>query len=107
MVRSGTALVMVWVCDELLPHKSVAVYFRAMLKQPVQEPAVCTSLLVMVNVPPQLSVATTAPLFAAGTAAKLLTVTFAGMLVITGAVWSLTVMVCVALDALPHASVAI
>ncbi len=57
--------------------------------------------------PPQLSVATTAALLAAGTAEAQLTVTFAGMLVITGAVWSLTVIVCICEDVLPHASVAV
>jgi hypothetical protein len=59
-----------------------------MLKRLAQEPAVITSADVMVTVPPQASVATTAPVFAAGTAEAQLTVTSAGMLVITGAVLS-------------------
>ena len=77
-----------------------------MLKRLAQEPAVITSVLDIDTVPPQLSVATTAALLA-GISPAQLTVVFAGMLVITGAVWSLTVMVCVCEDALPHASVAV
>ncbi len=71
------------------------------------EPSVLTSLLVTVTVPPQLSVAATAPVFGAGTSEAQLTVVFAGMLVITGAAWSFTVMVCVFDEALPHTSVAV
>ncbi len=77
-----------------------------MLERLAHEPAVITSALVIVTVPPQLSVATTAALLA-GISPAQLTVVFAGMLVITGAVWSLTVMVCICEDAFPHTSVAV
>src|SRR5258708_37618524 len=53
-------------------------------------PGVVWSLCVMTTVPPQPSVATTAPSFGAGTALAHLTVTLAGMLVMTGAVVSVT-----------------
>ncbi len=61
----------------------------------------------MVSVPPQLSVATTAASSNAGTAEAQLTVVLPGMLVITGAVISFTVMVCVCDDELPQTSVAV
>src|ERR1044072_9156200 len=99
--------VMVCVLDELLPHASVAVYVRAMLKRLSQLPAVLTSLWVIVTGPAQLSVATTALSSAAGAALAQLTVISAGILAITGAVWSFTVMVWVFVDVLPHASVAV
>ncbi len=78
-----------------------------MLKRLAQLPSVLTSLLVTVTVPPQLSVATTAVVLAAGTSPAQLTVVFAGMLVILGSVLSSTVMVCVCVEALPHSSVAV
>ena len=56
------------------------------MKRLAHDPAVTTSFDVTVTVPPQLSVATTAALSFAGTADAQLTVVFAGMLVITGAV---------------------
>ncbi len=65
-----------------------------MLYRLAQEPAVTTSACVMVTVPPQLSVATTAASFATGTAEAQLTVVLAGMLVIAGGVISFTVIVC-------------
>ena len=77
------------------------------MKRLAHVPGVTTSLDVTVIVPPQLSVATTAPVLAAGTAEAQLTVVFAGMLVITGAVLSSTVIVCVCDELLPHASVAV
>ena len=70
-------------------------------------PGVTISADVTVTIPPQLSVDTTAPLFAAGTSLTQLTVVFAGMLVITGAVISFTVIVCVDVEKLPHTSVAV
>ena len=65
---------------------SMTVYVRAMLKRLTQLPGVITSADVTVNVPLQLSVATTAPVLGAGTAEAQLTVTFGGMLVMTGGV---------------------
>ncbi len=59
------------------------------------EPSVLTSLLVTVTVPPQLSVAATDAVLAAGKSPAQLTVVLAGMLVIAGGVISFTVMVCV------------
>ena len=64
----------------------MTVYVRAMLKRLTQLPGVITSADVTVNVPPQLSVATTAPVLGAGTAEAQLTVIFGGMLVMTGGV---------------------
>ena len=55
---------------------------------------------------PQLSVAVTAPVSAAGIAPRLCTVTFIGQ-VMTGGVVSCTVIVCVQVDMLPQASVAL
>jgi hypothetical protein len=57
-----------------------------MLNRLTQLPAVITSDEVTVKIPPQLSVATTDAVLAAGTADPQLTVTFDGMLVITGGV---------------------
>ena len=61
----------------------------------------------MTGLPPQLSVAMTAPMLVAGTSPTQLTVTLAGMELMTGAVWSLTVMVWLWLLALPQASMAV
>jgi hypothetical protein len=57
-----------------------------MLNRFTQLPAVITSAEVTVNEPAQLSVAITDAVLAAGTADAQLTVTFDGMLVITGGV---------------------
>src|SRR5678815_4758632 len=62
---------------------------------------------VMVTVPVQLSVATTAPSFGSGTSLTQETVVLAGMLVITGAVWSSTVIVWVMSLFLTHTAVAV
>ena len=70
-------------------------YVLAIVKRLAHDPGVTTSADVIVTVPPQLSVATTAAVLAKGTSPAQLTVVLAGMLVITGAVSSLTVMVCV------------
>src|SRR5436309_1996590 len=72
-----------------------------------QVPGVVWSLWVMTGAPPQLSVATTAVSSAAGTTPAHWTVTSAGMLVMTGALVSLTVMVWMRLLLLPQASVAV
>jgi hypothetical protein len=72
-----------------------------------QLPGVVTSAKVTVNVPAQLSVATTAETLPTGTSEAQETVTLAGIEVITGAVWSSTVMVCVWVDAFPHTSVTV
>src|ERR1041384_5694153 len=104
-VRSST--VIVWVALLALPHASVAVEVRAMVKRLAQLPGVVTSACVPVSGPAQLSVATTAPSLAGGTSAAQSTVVLAGMLVIVGAVRSSTVIVWGALLALPHASVAV
>src|SRR5689334_353787 len=61
----------------------------------------------MTGLPPQASVATTLASLGAGTALGQLTVTSAGMLLITGAVSSSTVIVWTRLLLLPHASVAV
>ena len=61
---------------------------------------------VTVTAPPQLSDAVTEPMFGAGTSEKHWTPTAAGQ-VIDGGVVSLTVIVCVQVRVLPHASVAL
>ena len=60
----------------------------------------------MVTVPAQLSVAVTKEVLGAGTAEAQLTVTGGGQ-VITGGVWSLTVIICVQVLLFPHTSVAL
>lgn len=59
-----------------------------------------------VTTPPQLSVAITLAVLGAGTAEAQLTVTGAGQ-VITGGVWSFTVITCVHSVKLPQTSVAL
>jgi hypothetical protein len=68
---------------------------------------VVTSATVTVTVPAQLSVALTDAIDAAGTSAAQLTVNAAGVPVMTGAVWSSTVIVCTWLLELPHTSVTV
>ena len=70
-----------------------------------QLPGVITSACVMVIVPVQLSVAMTEASSKAGTDEEQLTVTLEGTEVMTGAVWSLTVIVWVDVVELPHTSV--
>jgi hypothetical protein len=65
------------------------------------------SATVTVTVPPQLSVAFTAVILDCGTAEAQLTVKFCGVPVMTGGVWSFTVMVCDDVELLPHTSVAV
>jgi hypothetical protein len=71
-VWSLTVMVCVWL--DALPQTSVAVYVRATEKRLAQLPGVVTSEEVIVTVPVQLSVATTAAILAAGTLAAHLTV---------------------------------
>src|SRR5439155_1409475 len=84
----------------------VAVSVRLTTNLLMQAPALVRSLWVMTGMPPQLSVATTALWSAGGTALAQETVTSVGMLLITGALVSLTEMVCVRLLQLPQLSVA-
>src|ERR1043165_2123419 len=99
--------VIVWIWLLLLPQASVAMYERLITNLFAQVPAVVWSLELITGVPPQLSVAITAAVLAAGTALAHWTVTSAGMLVITGGLVSLTVMVWTWLLLLPQASVAV
>src|SRR5436190_8305523 len=78
-----------------------------MTKLLAQVPVMVWSLWVITGAPPQLSVALTAPSLPAGTALAHWTVTSLGIAVMTGAVVSFTVMVCVWLLALPQGSVAV
>src|SRR3989454_5100045 len=83
LVMTGAVLsltVMVWVRLLLLPQASVAVYVRLTTNLLTQAPGMVWSLCVMAGVPPQLSVAMTAPSLGAGTALAHWTVTSAGML---------------------------
>ena len=87
------------------PPVSVAVRVTRVVPRPVKvEPGAGVCVIVTQQ---QLSVATTAPWLAAGRALAHWTVTSAGMLVMTGAVLSLTVMVWVWLLLLPQTSVAV
>ena len=70
-------------------------------------PKVLTSLTVIVTIPEQLSVADTAAVEAAGTSLAQLTLSAGGVPVITGAVISRIVIVCVAEVAFPQASVTV
>src|SRR3974390_1038731 len=99
--------VMVCTALLLLPQASVAGWVRLSTNLLAQVPGVVRSLWETTGVPPQLSVATTAASLGTGTALVHWTVTSAGILVMTGAVLSLTVMVCTALLLLPQASVAV
>src|SRR5258707_9298164 len=71
-VSSSTVIVWVWLL--WLPQASVAVDRKATRKNSMHPPAADTSFCVMTGVPPQLSVATTAPSSAAGTPLAQLTV---------------------------------
>ena len=102
-----SSTVIVWVEVLELPHTSVAVQVRVTVKRFAQLPAVITSATPTVTTPAQLSVADTEPVEATGTSDAQLTVVFDGVPVITGAVWSLTVIVWVAVEKLPHTSVAV
>src|SRR5687768_2605398 len=85
---SRTCMVCVHV-DEL-PHTSVAIYVRVIRKLFAHTKFVVTSAAtVTATAPAQLSAATTNPIFAAGTSAAHVTVTFAGH-VIVGATLSRT-----------------
>jgi hypothetical protein len=68
---------------------------------------VITSATVTVTVPPQLSVALTLPILDCGTAEEQLTVVFGGVPVITGGVWSFTVITCDEVELFPQTSVAV
>jgi hypothetical protein len=98
--------VMIWLQLELLPQLSVAVQVRVMTWLPAQLPAAVTSLWVMEATPLQSSVAVAVPVLAASVEAVQSIVLLAGQ-VIVGACVSVTVMVCVQLEALPQLSVAV
>ena len=76
------------ICEDVdeLPQTSVAVQVLVTTNLLAQLPAAITSATVIVTVPAQLSVALTEVINAAGTSAAQLTVTAAGVPVITGAV---------------------
>jgi hypothetical protein len=69
-------------------------------------PLITSLMKLIVTAPAQLSVAVTSAVFGAGTAEAQLTVIGAGQ-VITGGVWSFTVIICVHSEKLPHTSVAL
>jgi hypothetical protein len=86
-----------------LPHASVARYVRVIV---ITQPFVCAlSPTCVLDTTPQLSEADTAFVSAAGTSATHCTVTGEGH-VMLGGIESWTVMVCVQVVELPHASVA-
>jgi hypothetical protein len=94
------------VCEAVdeLPHESVAVQVLVTEYEPAHEPLVVTSAEVNVKAEPQASVAVaTANTGVAGQSI----VEFAGKAAITGAVLSCTLIVCEAVDELPHESVAV
>jgi hypothetical protein len=94
------------VCDavDAFPHASVAVHVRVTLYSPVQSPTVVTSAKVKVKALPHASVAVATA--NTGVAGQFIVVA-AGKAAITGAVISCTFIVCDAVDAFPHASVAV
>ena len=99
--------VMTWVQVLLFPHTSVALYVLVIVYLLAQVWLLITSpIWVIVTVPAQLSVAVTKEVLGAGTAEAQLTVTGAGQ-VITGGVWSFTVIICVHSVKFPHTSVAL
>jgi putative heme iron utilization protein len=93
------------VCEAVdeLPHESVAVQVLVTEYEPAHEPLVVTSAEVNVKAEPQASVAVTANTGVAGQSI----VEFVGKAAITGAVLSCTLIVCEAVDELPHESVAV
>jgi hypothetical protein len=96
--------VIVWVQLELLPQRSVAVQRRAIVWLPPQ-PFVTESTKVIVA-ELQVSVAVATPVALVVVTAGYSSVTLGGQ-VMTGAVMSRTVIVCVPLDELLHGSVAV
>ena len=101
-------MVMVCVQLTLLLHESLAVYVRLTVNLPGQLPGVIVSgPCVTVTGPPQLSLATTPASFGGGICEAQDTVTSAGHWVITGALVSLTVIICVQLELLLHESFAV
>ena len=101
-VLSCTAIV----CDAVatFPHPSVAVHVRITVYDPAQVPCVVTSCEVSVKAEPQASIAVA--IAKAGTAGHEI-VEGAGRAAITGAVTSVTLIVCESVEALPQASVAV
>ena len=94
------------VCEAvaLFPHPSVAVHVRFTLYDPAHAPGVVTFAKVNVNVLPHPSVAVAVA--KTGVEGQFM-VLGAGNDAITGAVTSCTLIVCDAVDELPHASVAV
>jgi hypothetical protein len=88
---------------EALPQASVAVHVRVTEYSCGHEPGVVASELVMTGIPPQLSVAVA--LSKVGVAGHSIGDVTVGQ-VMTGAVWSFTVMVCEQVDSLSQPSVA-
>src|SRR5437870_3803679 len=110
VMTGGLVSLTVIVCVQfaLLLHASLAVYVRLTVYLPEQLPGVMVSgLCVTVTGPPQLSLATTPESSGGGTCDAHDTVTSAGHWVITGALVSLTVMVCVQLTLLLQESLAL
>src|SRR4029077_13279834 len=104
-VWSSTVIVWLWLVT--FPHTSVAWYVRVIVYRLAQVcPLITSASCVIVTVPPQLSVAVTAVSSAATTRFAQLTVASAGNVVISGPVWSSTVIVWLWLVTFPHTSVA-
>jgi hypothetical protein len=101
-VTSCTLIVCVAV--ELLPHASVAVHVLVIENDPAHAPGVVTSLKVSAGLGSHRSVAV--GVVHDGVASQSIVVA-AGSADIAGGVTSCTLMVCVAVDELPHASVAV
>jgi hypothetical protein len=103
-VSSNTVIVCIQVA--VLPHRSVALYVLAIVNLLAQVMFVITSpACASRTAPPQLSLAMTAVVLAAGTWLAHCTVIFAGH-VMDGGMLSKTVMVCAHVAELPHSSVA-
>src|SRR5215212_868480 len=95
---------MVCVAVEVLPHASVAVHVLVTLNEPAHAPGVVTSAKVSVGFGSHRSVAI--GVVHEGVASQSIVVADGNALIV-GGVTSWTLMVCVAVAVLPHASVAV
>src|SRR5512133_773256 len=93
-------MVMIWVQVAVLPQESAAWYVRVITRGQLPDHTSPTKVTTAV---PQLSVAVTAVMSGAGTSGGQATVTFPGH-TITGAMLSLTVMICVQVAVFPQES---
>ena len=94
----------VWVAEEAFPQSSMAVQVLVILYSPVHSPLEVTSVKVRSKSLLQLSIAEATA--KTGVSGQVMVVV-AGNTAMTGAVTSMTWIVCAAVDTFPHASVAV